>query len=116
METEDRPFGSLRNFNRDRVIEWLRAMGIASRAEIARRTRLSRSTVSSIVADLQREGLVVQRDSNGRSMPAAGGRPPTLISLDRSAGLAVGIDFGKRHLTVAVADLSHTLLAEESRE
>jgi predicted NBD/HSP70 family sugar kinase/biotin operon repressor len=116
METEDRPFGSLRDFNRDRVIDSLRAMGIASRAEIARRTQLSRSTVSSIVADLQREGLVVQRDSNGRSTPAAGGRPPTLISLDRSAGLAVGIDFGKRHLTVAVADLSHTLLAEESRE
>ncbi|MGH8575209.1 MAG: MarR family transcriptional regulator, partial [Gammaproteobacteria bacterium] len=36
-------------------------LGVASRAEIARRTGLSRSTVSSIVADLVSDGLVVDR-------------------------------------------------------
>jgi predicted NBD/HSP70 family sugar kinase len=35
-----------------------------------------------------------------------------LVSLDRSAGAAVGVDFGKSHVSVAVADLSHTVLAE----
>ena len=47
---------------------------------------------------------------------AGGGRPPALIALDPSAGCAIGIDFGKRHLAVALADLSHELLAEEWRE
>ena len=42
------------------------------------------------------------------SREAAGsGRPPALIALDPSAGFALGIDFGKRHLAVALADLSH---------
>jgi glucokinase-like ROK family protein len=39
-----------------------------------------------------------------------------LIGLDRSVGVAVGIDYGKRHLAVAVSDLSHTILAESWRE
>ena len=44
---------SLRELNRLRVVETLRERGTASRAEIARVTGLSRSTVSSLVADLQ---------------------------------------------------------------
>ena len=47
---------SLREFNRLRVVEALRGHGTASRAEIARITGLSRSTVSSLVADLQSAG------------------------------------------------------------
>jgi glucokinase-like ROK family protein len=39
-----------------------------------------------------------------------------LLSLNHSAGLAVGIDFGHTHLRVAVSDLSHDVLAESRRE
>jgi predicted NBD/HSP70 family sugar kinase len=92
------------------------SMGVASRAGIARRTGLSRSTVSSIVAELQGEGLIVDRDGNGFASAPGAGRPPSLISLDPSVGVAVGIDFGKTHLSVAVADLGHNVLAEERRE
>ena len=52
---------SLREFNRLRLVDFLRTNGTASRAELARRTGLSRSTVSTLVADLQRRGLVVER-------------------------------------------------------
>jgi predicted NBD/HSP70 family sugar kinase len=86
-------------------------LGIASRADVARWTGLSRSTVSSIVAELVAEGVVVAREDDGR--PGSAGRPPALIALDPTAGVAVGVDFGKRHLAVAVADLSHRILAEE---
>ena len=90
-------------------------IGVASRSEVARWTGLSRSTVSSIVSELQLEGVVIDRDGDTR--PATGGgRPPALIALDPRVGLAVGIDFGKRHLAVAIADLSHDVLAEEWRE
>ena len=103
--------GSLRESNRDRVVQALQTLGVASRADVARWTGLSRSTVSSIVAELQAEGLVVDREDDGR--PGLTGRPPTLIALDPTVGLALGIDFGKRHLAVAAADLSHRILSEE---
>ncbi|MEY2535857.1 MAG: hypothetical protein QOF29_3767, partial [bacterium] len=45
-----------------------------------------------------------------------GGRPPVLIALDESAGALVGIDFGHRHVRVAVSDLSFTVLAERTAE
>jgi len=103
---------SLRESNRDKVVKALQGLGVASRAEVARRTGLSRSTVSTIVGELFDDGLVVGREDGGRQASGSG-RPPTLIALDSSAGVAVGIDFGKRHLAVALADLSHDILAEQ---
>jgi glucokinase-like ROK family protein len=106
---------SLRRLNRLRVIRALRDEGQISRAEIARRTGLSRSTVSSLVADLQADGLVVERPEPGSAHGAQGGRPPILLSFDASAGAAVGVDFGHSHLRVAVSDLAGTILAERTR-
>jgi predicted NBD/HSP70 family sugar kinase len=107
---------SLRELNSRRVIDALRERGKASRAELARGTGLSRSTVSSIVADLIEAGLVSEQADAAEAHGAHGGRPPVLLSLDKSAGLAVGIDFGHTHLRVAVSDLSHEVLAESWRE
>jgi predicted NBD/HSP70 family sugar kinase/biotin operon repressor len=115
MDEEPGSAPSLRASNRLRVIQALQVLGVTSRADLSRHTGLSRSTVSTIVAGLQAEGMVVDRDTDGRAA-AGGGRPPALIALDPGAGLAIGIDFGKRHLAVALADLSHALLAEEWRE
>src|ERR1700754_2372966 len=93
--------GSLRANNRSRVIDTLRHLGVASRAEIARRTGLSRSTVSSLVGELTDSGVITERAGEGESSSTTkGGRPPTLIALDPSVGIAIGIDFGKRHLAV----------------
>ncbi|HEX5909081.1 MAG TPA: ROK family transcriptional regulator [Thermoleophilaceae bacterium] len=107
----------MRELNRSRVIEALRELGVASRADVARHTGLSRTTISGLVAEMRDEGLVVDRPGPDGDAPASGaGRPPTPIGLSARAGAALGIDFGKRHLAVVVADLSHTLLAEDQRE
>ena len=106
---------SLREGNRKRVIDALRERGVASRAELARITGLSRSTVSTIVADLLESGLANEREG-GDDGEAHAGRPPVMVALNSKAGLALGIDFGHRHLRVAVSDLSHTVLAETWRE
>jgi glucokinase-like ROK family protein len=108
---------SLRELNRGRVIDALRGRGTASRAEIARLTGLSRSTVSSIVSDLIDSSLLSeQAEATGVAHGEGGGRPPVLLSLNPSAGTAIGVDFGHTHLRVAVSDLSHEVLAESWRE
>ncbi len=110
---------SLRERNRRQLLDALRRRGSASRADLARLTGLSRSTVSTLVSDLQSQGLVVEHDgrAGSDSVGAEGrapqqGRPPTLLTLDRSAGLVLGIDFGHEQVQVAIADLSRTILAE----
>jgi predicted NBD/HSP70 family sugar kinase len=94
------------------VLRVLRELGPASRAEIVRRTSLSRATVSSVLAQVREEGLVIEGDGEA----AGQGRPAALLRLSPSAGAALGIDFGKRHLRVAVADLGHRVLAERALE
>ena len=104
----------MRELNRGRVVEVLRDVGVASRADIARATGLSRSTVSSLVSEMRESGLVVDHPSRDGDRGATG-RPPALIGLGRPAGAAIGIDFGKRHVAVAISDLAHVVLAEERR-
>src|SRR3954452_9013946 len=107
---------TLRRLNRLRVIHALRDEGLISRAEIARRTGLSRSTVSSLVSELQADGLVVERPEPAAARGEQGGRPPILLSFDASAGVAVGIDFDHHHVRVAVSDLSSRILAEREEQ
>ena len=101
---------SLRELNRLRVIDALRRRGTASRSELARATGLSRTTVATLVTELQGRGLVVEQPPPPG--PAGRGRPPILLRLDPSAGAVVGIHFDHRHLRVAVADLASTVVVE----
>ena len=87
-----------------------------SRADLARRAALAPSTVSAVVSDLQAAGLVVEpAEPVHPAERGTVGRPPVLIALHRKAGVVAGIDFGKRHLRLAISDLSHSLLAERHR-
>lgn len=98
----------LREANTHRVVDVLRLHGSVSQAEIARRTGLSPATVSNIVGDLRRRGV----------LQASGDRPSGRavdVSLDPGVGLVAGIDFGNRHCRIAICDLGHNVLAEEYR-
>jgi len=102
---------------RARVVGVLAEAGAVSRADLARRTALAPSTVSAVVNDLQAAGLVVEPAEPVHPPERTTiGRPPVLIALHRRAGVVAGIDFGKRHLRMAISDLSHTLLAERHRQ
>src|SRR5215213_5985474 len=114
VERSDGSLASLRRLNRQRVIDALRTHGTISRAEIARRTGLSRSTVSSLVSDLQADGLLAERAEHGAAHGEQGGRPPILLSFEASAGVALGIGFDHDHVRVALGDLSSRILAERA--
>jgi predicted NBD/HSP70 family sugar kinase len=103
---------ALRETNRRRVIGVLRETGTASRAEIARRTGLSRSTVSSVVADLIAAGLAREGEAVVTRGARGTGRPAVPITLDPSAGVALGIDLSHDGIRVVLSDLAHEVLQE----
>ena len=103
---------SIRVRHRRLVLDLLRAAGSLSQADIARKTGLSRTTISTLVSELRAMGVIVEAEPGRASAGAQGGRPPTMIALDDSAGAALGIDFGHGHVRVAVANLAHTILSE----
>lgn len=96
------------------VLDTLRRRGPATRADLAKATGLSRATVSVAVARLTGEGLVAETVESVAA-GSAGGRPASIVRLGPRAGLAVGVDVGRRHLRIAVADLGHEVLAEDAR-
>jgi len=105
----DEPSLGPRQMNRLRIIEALYAHPLSSRGDLARRTFLSRATVSTLVEELLRAGLVEERAGSGAPGSAAEGglgRPPVLLSLVSGAAFAVGLDFGHQHIRVALCDLS----------
>ena len=91
----------LRAANRDRLVDILRARGPMTQAELARASGLSPATVSSIVGELRSLGWLEPGRGRGDS-----------VVLSRTAGVAIGVDFGHSHVRVAIADLAHTVLAE----
>ncbi|MFT4125051.1 MAG: ROK family transcriptional regulator [Gordonia sp. (in: high G+C Gram-positive bacteria)] len=95
---------ALRDLNRGRVLGALREYGDLSQAELSRRTGLAPATVSNIIRHLRSTGEVVTGDSPGRRRT---------IRLAPGPGFVLGIDYGHRHLSVAVADLDHQVLTEE---
>ena len=102
----------LRERNRERVVGVLRTLGRTSQADIARATGLSRTTVSTLVADLKEGGVVFEVDA--RAPDGRGGRPGVQLVLQDSSKAVAGIDFGHSHVQVAVAGLTHDVLAERS--
>jgi predicted NBD/HSP70 family sugar kinase len=112
------PPGSLRERNRLRIVDELRRAGRSSRADLVRTTGLSRTTVSKLVAELQAEGIVVERHDPEPDGALVGGvgRPPVALALAPAAGGAIGVDFGHDFVRVAIADLSGGVLAESRRE
>jgi predicted NBD/HSP70 family sugar kinase len=102
---------------RARVFGVLAETGAVSRADLARRTQLAPSTVSAVITELQAAGLVTEPAAGGDPRPpGAMGRPPVLVAMHRNAGVAIGLDFGKRHVRVVLSDLAHGILAERHDE
>ena len=105
----------LRERNRERVVGVLRTHGRTSQAEIARATGLSRTTVSTLVAELREGGVVFEVD-DVKAPDGRGGRPGVQLVLQDSSKAVLGIDFGHSHVQVAVGGLSREVLAERSCE
>lgn len=92
--------------NRRVMIDALRVNGALSRADLARATRLTKQTVSNIIEELERDGLVVSQETVRKGR----GQPSTPYALVPGGAFAIGLQID-RHVTRAVAvDLVGTVL------
>ena len=90
------------------VLHLIREGDAVTRAEIARRTGLARSTVAQRVDALLAHRLVYELGGT----TSTGGRPPTALAFNHAAGTLLVADLGATHSRIAVSDLAGTLLAE----
>lgn len=103
----------LRAANRRTILTTLVGQGPQSRADLARATGLSRTTVSSLVHELIAAGHAVETSERGRPHKGGSGRPPLLVAATAVHGAVAGIDIGHHHVRVAIADQDGSVLEEE---
>jgi len=99
---------TIRDINRQIVLNYVREREPISRAEIARESALQRSTVSAIVDTLQVDGLI-EEVGEGES---TGGRPPTLLRLRTKDAVAIGVAITPSVTTIATCDLAGRVMRQ----
>ena len=90
----------MRNINRSLILSCLRTMPPQSRANLAARTGLTRSTVSSLVDELIQANLVHETGTS----PSQGGRPGTMLQLNPDGGCAIGVEITVDSIIVLLTD------------
>jgi predicted NBD/HSP70 family sugar kinase len=94
------------------ILQLVRSGQATTRADLAALTGLARSTISQRVDALLAHRLLVA----GGDSASTGGRPPTMLSFNREAGVALAGDLGATHSRVAVTDLGGHVLAQTTRD
>jgi predicted NBD/HSP70 family sugar kinase len=100
---------TIRDINRQIVLNYVREREPISRAEIARETALQRSTVSAIVDQLQSDGLIEETGAG----ESTGGRRPTLLRLRTVEAMAIGVAITPTRTTIATSNLAGRVLEQE---
>ena len=98
---------SLREANRALIVDTIKRYGGLTQVELVAATGLSPATISTIVKELLGGG-VVDTQNTTRS-----GRRAQMVTLARRVGLVAGVQFGHRHLKVALGDFGRTIVAEQ---
>jgi predicted NBD/HSP70 family sugar kinase len=83
------------------VVRTVYDLGPMSRADVARQTGLTRTTVSDVVGGLIGDG-VVREIGRGQS---TGGKAPILLEIDQDARLVVGLDLGEEQFAGSLVNL-----------
>lgn len=94
------------------VLRLIRDGDAVTRADLARRTGLARSTVAQRVDALLAHRLVYEAGGS----ESTGGRPPTVLAFNHEAGVVLAADLGATHSRLAVCDLAGVPLAEVTQD
>ncbi|MCF3942882.1 ROK family transcriptional regulator [Oceanobacillus alkalisoli] len=105
-------FQLMKSVNKSLVLNKIRTSEPISRAQIAKDTKLTPPTVSSIVKELLKDG-VVRESELGES---SGGRKPKMLHINSKAFYVIGMDAGPETVDCALTDLTGKILQRTPSE
>jgi predicted NBD/HSP70 family sugar kinase len=100
----------IRKQNRSMILENIICNEPISRATLSKQTNMNKATVSEIIKELLEAGLIEEIGEG--SSTSAGGRKPTMLQLNKEAGLSISIDLGANYIAVALFYINGTMLYE----
>jgi predicted NBD/HSP70 family sugar kinase len=98
----------LRELNRNLILQELRSHPLQSRAALSKKTKLSRPSVSELVKEMIKEGLI--REVGIGNSTSSGGRKPILLEYNAQSNFVVGSIFQDGLMKVTLADMDGNLI------
>lgn len=97
----------LRRYNERLLLQLLRRIGEASKAELARRTHLTSTAVGTIIQALQDDDLITP---TGRRVEGQRGQPATLVQINPKGAFGIGVRLDRDAIETALVDLGGEIL------
>ena len=103
----------IRHYNQRLILQRLRRLGEASRADLARAASLTNTAVGEIIKQLEGGGLV---RTIGKRHEGNRGQPATMLGLDPRGAYAIGVRLDRTRIETALTDLSGTVLSHRTHD
>lgn len=100
----------VKRINKSIVLDTIREHSPISRAALSKMTGLNKGTISSLVAELMENDLVLEIGT-GKS---SGGRKPVMLLFHETAGYAIGVELGVNHIRTVLTNLNGELIQEHA--
>ncbi len=104
----------VREYNELNILRFIKNEGPISRAQLAKKYKISKAAVSEIINDLLQQGYI--REMGVGNSTALGGRRPIMIEFNPKSGYAIGIEIKRDHAIIALGDLNANIHQSEQIE
>jgi predicted NBD/HSP70 family sugar kinase len=101
----------IRRYHHRIVLQRLRSLGEASKADLARAADLTNTAIGQIVTELQELGLV---SVVGKRHGGQRGQPATMLRLEPNGAYGIGVRLDRTRIETALVDLGGTMVAQRT--
>lgn len=113
FDTKPGSFERMKQFNQSTVLNMIRLKEPISRADIAKLTKLTKPTVSTIVSELLEKNLVTEEEATNSTV--AGGRKPFLLRMNYSAYYIIGVYAAAEVIRVIMSTMDGKIVSDNSK-
>ncbi len=102
----------VREYNELNILRFIKNEGPISRAELAKRYKISKAAVSEITAHLLEQNYIHEIGMGDST--SVGGRKPILLEFNPEAGYAIGVEIKRNHAVIAISNLNARIHKKET--
>ncbi len=103
----------LRRYNERIVLQALRRVGEASKADLARLAQLTNAAIGGIIQELSAAGLI---DTLGKRHDGGRGQPATMLRIAPSGAYGFGVRLDRTSIETVLADFSGRIIGRQSHD
>ena len=103
----------IKQINQIRILDYLRLKKRASRADLSRGLKLTRSTITVLTSDLLEQKMILETDETSHEHMT--GRPGIYLTLNPSGNYFVGVEIGNEMISCVLTDFNADIIDSNTK-